>query len=347
MKNIAKKTFPPVLYLLRNSLQFYASGQEKPYVLEFDSETVSDLEVKKINLLNDSVRLFIEQNKITPVPFTTVLSPEICLEKTLSAGTGETNKEEIKKFLDMVPFENIKSKTYPLGKSFKLYAVNMDYYEIIEAAFEKFGFRAEATVPLTMFGSEVFDVNVFKKLGLARQFSLSGQPAFAGMDKNKEEVIRKNKRLLIMSGVFIVLIGVMMAMIVITMRPAKKTVVLPAVVEKPVAEEPVQTASPAARFTADQIKVKIQNASGVTGAAGGVREIFKAIGFTEITVGNVSGSVAKSNLVYTASVSAELLDKTITALKTNYPDITSLQIPDGDFGMIFTIGRDLKLKIAP
>ncbi|MEK7127136.1 MAG: LytR C-terminal domain-containing protein [Patescibacteria group bacterium] len=345
-----KQTAQAILYLERNRLQYYPSGAETPLELLFDQVMVSDLEVKKTDLLNDHIRIFIDQNKINPGSFITLLSEDICLVKVFSEGTGETRKDEIRKFLDLAPFENLRSKTYPFEKGFKLYAVNRDYYEIVEAAFEKFGFRAEATVPLSMLGTDISDKNIFKNLNLAKQYSLSGQQNLSGMNEKQKEFVGKNKRFIVMLGVFCVLILVLLSMIIFVLKPfeakskAIKTIVAPQQITVVIPTPPVVTEG---TINPREVKVEILNGSPVVGQAGQMREIFLSLGFKEITVGNISGIVPKSGLAYTASVSAQLVDKVVSRLRVNFPDLTVSQTVGGDFGIIFTIGRDLKLKIAP
>lgn len=339
-----------ILYLNRNSVQYFASGGAKSKELRFDEEVVTDLEVKKTDLLNDQIRFFIEQNKISPGHFVTLLSEDVCLVKIFPEGTQETKKEDVKKFLDSVPFENVRSKTYPFEKGFKLYAVNRDYYEIIEAAFEKFGFRADATAPLSMIGAQITDKNIFNKLNLAKQYSFSGQTNYSEMNDEQRELMMRNKRLTVMLGVFGILILVLVLMIIFVLKPfepKQKSIKMVAPPEQTVVLPTIPIASESGKINPEEIKVRILNGSPITGQAGQMREIFLGLGFKEITIGNVSGTVPKSNLVYTASVSARLLDKVVEKLKINFPDMNVSQTTNGDFGIIFTIGRDLKVKIAP
>lgn len=347
---MSKQSALAVLFLNRQSVRYLSATEDKSKELIFNSEIVSGLEVKKTDLLNDQVRLFIEQNKIPPGPFVVLLAEEICLVKIFPEGTQETKKEEIKKFLDLVPFENVRSKIYPFEKGLKLYAVNRDYYEIVEAAFEKYGFRAEATTPLSMLGPGTTDKNIFTKLNLAKQSSLSGQTSYFEMNDQQRELLARNKRLTIMLGIFGALILILVFMIIFVLKPFETKpriirVVKPS--EQTVVSPVVPVASEAGEIDPREIKVRILNGSPITGQAGQMREIFLDLGFKEITVGNVTGVVPKSNLVYTASVSAKLLDKVVEKLKTNFPDLNVSPTASGDFGMIFTIGRDLKVKIAP
>ncbi|OGG07383.1 hypothetical protein A2872_03625 [Candidatus Gottesmanbacteria bacterium RIFCSPHIGHO2_01_FULL_42_12] len=348
-----KSNFPAILYLGRGKLTFYSPASEKYPDLNFDTDLVTDLEVKKTDLMTDTVRVFIDQNKIKQAPFVTLLADEICFKKNFAVGTPEAQKEEIKKFLDLVPFENVRSKTFPFEKGFSLYAVNRDYYEIIESAFEKFGFKADATVPFTAMNFPLpngpqdnnFLPEVYKKINFVRQNTLSGQVYVAGATGDKNDFVHKNRNLLIALGILGILLSVLIAVFLVV-NPLKigqkpktiKTVSLPAEVVVPLPEQPV-AATVSAGVPAEKLKVQILNASGKVGLAGDTREIFLVLGFKEITVGTSRTSVLNTTLVYTSSVSANILDSLTTKLKVKFPDLSTQQSEGLDYSLILTIGK--------
>lgn len=335
-----KTNFPAVIFLDRQSLSFGASGMEAPLNLNFDEEHVADLDIKKTDLVNDKIRLFVEENKLVPGPLLTLLSPQICVSKVFSEGIGETKKEEIKKFLDLVPFENIRSKTFPFEKGFKLYAVNRDYYEIIEAAFEKMGFRVEATMPADLVGIENLNkenlLQIYKKLNFIKQNTISGPVVMPGSSPAKKDLVGKNKNLLIMLAVLALGVLVLVATIIIadpfgfgkkpkvieqTMAPQVKVIPAPAPEE----------ATPAAQIPIDKLRVQIIN--------GNARELFLSLGFKEVTVVTAKIPNAKTNLGYTASVSAQILDTVTAKLKEKYPNLTASPSSNLDFSLILTVGK--------
>ena len=350
---MAKPNLPAILYLSSTKLTFYHFALENALDLNFDSDLVADLEVKKSGMMIDSVRIFIDQNKLTPCPFITILAEEICYKKNFPAGSAETKKDEIKQFLDLVPFENVRSKNYSIEKGFNLIAVNRDFYEIVESAFEKFGFKADATIPFSVLSltlpvgpqDKSFTGEVYKKLSYIRQNTLSGPVFNLNTPGEKKAFIVQNKTTLFLLGVFGLLI-IVLGIILVVLNPLnigkkpqtiKKVDLTPEVVV-PAPTPPV--ASVAAEIPIDQLKVSIVNVSSLKGLAGNTRETFLELGFKEIAVGSVSKANVQTNLVYTASVSARILDLLTTKLKEKFPTLTVSQSEGLDYSLILTIGSN-------
>lgn len=337
-----KPTNPAILYLERAKLHYFTGEKDGEHVLNFNKDVINNCDVKNADLLNDQIRIFVNQNKIISGPFTTLLADDICQTKIFSEGTMDSQKTEVKKFIDLVPFENAQYNSVPWEKGFKFCVVNRDFYEIVEFSFEKIGFRAETTTPFPFLGLEKFELEkIYSKLNLARQNSFSVRADSLAANKAKEEMLTKNRRAIFLAGILLLLVIVLIVVAVITKKPTVKQIPLPEPVAK-VEEVFDQPATKSAVVSVDQLTVKIKNASGVINAAGDLREVLKKLGFVEINIATDRTLASQSGLIYTEKVPAEILDLTLNKIKIGYPNIVVSQTASAEADLIFTIGRDQK-----
>lgn len=90
-------------------------------------------------------------------------------------------------------------------------------------------------------------------------------------------------------------------------------------------QEPVSASPSATPKAADKSKVKIevQNGTGITGEAAYLQTQLKALGYTNITVGNASSQDATATTVtFAKSLSADVVDELTKKLKDLYKDVT-------------------------
>lgn len=139
------------LYLGRDRFDFYGTGFTNILTFPFSQAIIRDLEILNDAQLQTEIGQFIQQYNIPPENITIVLSPSVLFEKDIS---GSPTPEEIQKFLDSVPFEDILSSTIPIENGIRVVAANKSFYETLQATFSKSGSMIEAVIPYLVFGQD-------------------------------------------------------------------------------------------------------------------------------------------------------------------------------------------------
>jgi len=215
-----------ILYLGKNSLALYDEKTKRIFQLNFRPEVVKDLEVINPDQLNLSVKSLVDSNKIVPSALIMIVSHNMFFEKDFPPLSKEQQVIEIQKFLDNVPFETIRAKTFQSAKTNKIVAANGHFIDSVKKAFEPLGFAITIAIPSMAFG--IVDEglnqgtirlilskhNSFKQYNLLKDETLDANPPVSQKEsereingeKNKEKLNRKN---LIAIGIFVLLIVVL------------------------------------------------------------------------------------------------------------------------------------------
>lgn len=167
-----------IIFLQKDKFDFYSPGLIKIIEFRFVPEIIHDLEVINRELLENLIKLFVSNNKIAPGELTIVLADNACFIKDFimpsavpstqqknvaqlspvafpNTQASEKVREDIKFFIDHVPFENVLSREFHMGNGTKVLAVNKDFFEAIKNAFEKAGFRVNAVLPGVVFENNI------------------------------------------------------------------------------------------------------------------------------------------------------------------------------------------------
>lgn len=143
--------------------------------------------------------------------------------------------EQSKEFIEHVPFDKVVSKVIPISNGIKVVAVNLDFYEAFKTAFEKLGFKVNAVIPGIVFGNgistkPVLDIvtanTVLQQTEAVKEYDLLNQVAFVAPTKQSADIDKgieveekpkkkNNKRVFVMLGVFGVLIGILLLVLVL------------------------------------------------------------------------------------------------------------------------------------
>src|SRR5258706_6541264 len=145
-----------IILLDRTTLSYYTRRNQAPLVWQYPPEAARDLEIISKDQLIAQLTKFIETSKIPlsnciifladamlfmrdflppqpvlPQPAVAKGQVPAPVQKPLNATEEAAKREDdIKHFLDTVPFENVASKNYPIGKGgTRVVAANRDFYE--------------------------------------------------------------------------------------------------------------------------------------------------------------------------------------------------------------------------
>ncbi len=219
------KRQPAILFLDRNSFDFFVSGAANALRFQFSDNVIASLEIANMEALENQIKVIVGQNSIPSARITMILSSNVVFEKDLPETVPlEQKEEEVQKFWDTVPFEDIDSKSIKLNNGERIIAVNNNLCNALKTSFEKIGFAIEMIVPYEALGPDLWNITyldpqnsreILKRVDSFKQYSfeLLGEEKTIKNPQNSKDILPPKKspkvRLYIMAGVFIFLIVVL------------------------------------------------------------------------------------------------------------------------------------------
>lgn len=172
-----------ILYLTKTFFDFYAVGMSNTLRYTFSAETIRNLDIVTPDDLVQQIHIFTSANKLPSSNILMLLSDDLlfCKEFPMSSGVNLTHEDEIRNFLDAVPFDHVLNKLYKLEKREILVATNLDYFTKFQEAFKNNESRIEEVVPIFLLGKTINLDNgmpqevahvILDKLGTIRPWSM-------------------------------------------------------------------------------------------------------------------------------------------------------------------------------
>ena len=214
-----------LLYIDRNGFYYYGAGQSTILNMAFLPTSVKDLDVVDQKSLENQIQTFSLQAKLVPSTISIIISPNLVFEKDIVTTDPQKQKEEMDKFISLVPFDTVASKTFPIQNGIKVIGVNEDIYLSIKTSFEKLGSIVTLVIPYQSLGADSALINNFtaqnvatilKRLDRLKEFNLlpnkDRSPLPQGAtDEHLQNTpnIKKNKRAYLMVGLLVVLLVIL------------------------------------------------------------------------------------------------------------------------------------------
>jgi len=239
--------YPLIIYLKRNTIHVIGSTLPNPVTWDIPTTQIADLEVLKLMDFENFIKAHILELKIEPVQTALILSEETYFEKEIPFPTQPIHEDTAKMtrdFFENAPFEHLSTATFTLEKSSKIIATNQELLAAIQSAFESAGFLIIAIVPAFLVAQFNVDLKqgldqkqagvLFQHFEALKAYSLfPHQDILISPEENSSPTVKKpgGNRIIILVGIFVILIGVLVALIFIqsqqnaaTLRPSKNTI---------------------------------------------------------------------------------------------------------------------------
>ncbi len=152
-----------VIYLHRDRFEIYSPLP--PRILEFNfvTDLVRDMEIINKDFLLNILKIFIQNNKLTPSNLIIVIANNACFVRDFNRDTSdkppiEKTQEinsQIDEFLEHVPYEDVSGKTFDFQKGIRVFAVNQELFEVLKFAFEQEGFAVDSVLPAGVFSNDI------------------------------------------------------------------------------------------------------------------------------------------------------------------------------------------------
>jgi hypothetical protein len=376
------KSHPIILFIDRFGFGIYQDSIISIPKFNFTQDLVSNLDVVDKDKLTELISTFIQVNKIAPSSLAAILSDDIIYIKDLASPTqkpapGQTiakpdliddkeHEDDVKNFLEDVPFEDVLAKVIKTGTINRIVAVNKDLVMGTIDVFINKGSTLEAVVPAFMYGQNVNFTSgltsenaksILGNLETLKSGNLLTDPEKAAMSLGLENQLGtspvtfakkpRNIRQYILVGVFVLLL-IVLAVVYLTLgrSPAPETAKrkVPSVnvpVTSPIPVPSSTESSPASPSAAlNGIKIEIIQASQEDEKAEELKSALISIGYLNIVneVSDVS-IPAKSSVIFSKDIPADLRTNIIVEIKKTIADVTVLESQDSNSTINISLGK--------
>ncbi len=263
----------------------------------------------------------------------------------------EDLETSIKNYLDAVPFEDIISKRYPIQNGIRVLAANSNFYQAIKSVFEKYDFHIDLVIPAFLYEPKIkltSDLNketanmVFKKLDSFKQENLLASKTNIEIQAQAEQAANTdtislsppaakkssgNLRVFILLGIFVILIGVLIAVYIISNQsPSKPAVTTPSVVvSSPTLLPPIVTpeasssaaliSSSSALLKEKSLTVTIINTSNTAKQVNILKESLTQSGYKKVTVQDSSSTTSLKTVInFSKKVPQDIRDEILSII---------------------------------
>lgn len=356
-----------IIYIDRNTLHLFFEGKGGPIVFELPKTVISDLEIINKEQLDLQIKSFIETNKIPHSQGTIILSDNIVFEKEIARVVDETQQEqEVRKFLDAIPFEHVGFRTVPTQNGVKVAAANQDLYQSVKDALEKMNFKIIHVVPATLLEKNEKDAlnslsqesikPLLKKLDTLKNVDLlidERQEKIKKQEQKKLPFFVQYKRILIVIFFIFSIILLAYALFTFFNVPKKSPLIKNSRVNfdetSPTPTAPQATINPQAGTTAntesssgasDQIKIQIQKTSSTNNQANKLADQLRSVGFINvqlITSSNVNN--VETIILLSSHLTSQIRAKIIQEAKNVFPNLTTQETDVSNFDVVIILGK--------
>lgn len=377
-----------VVLLQRAQLSVFRSSSGKIVSLPFDPAVVQDLEVLNEEVFCKQLSTFLQQQKLTKASVimlldtSTYFSQKADLEESskeskakakaepedqaetekklekISLTTELENKKKV--FAQSVPFANVFSAVVTIGKEKFFVALNRDFYEPVIKVFSEKDLKVTSILPISvvspLFGNGGFTAQAALAL-IKSEDKYNSHDFLENSLKTDAPIVSTalpsdpsdKKRLVLMSVLFLLLIGVLVVVILWSRQrdqqlASQPVVVLPVVEQTPVPTatpqnmEIPQTSSQSGELVQDAISVEIIDASGGATSSALLQQQLTEGGYLGVTVTSGQSTITGPVVVsYSQTPPLDSVESVARVLENLGYIIRLEEVEDTNVGVVITL----------
>lgn len=214
------------LYVEKDKGILYATDLDLPLTVSFPRDVIDNLEVVDKSKLDQIFSDFITKNKLKPMHVFIILNNSVTIEKELKEVPPSLQGVETEKFLDLVPFHQILSKTYNFSSKTIIATANRDLVGNIVSAFHENLFSVTGVIPQSileeLFFPEKKDFDqkiVLKKIENLKRYFFPLEIERHEKTFAHNTSLLKNVQFMILVGIFILLLIILCIQLYIQIFP--------------------------------------------------------------------------------------------------------------------------------
>ncbi len=224
-----------VCYIDNNKALIYQSAIGSILQINFPPDVISDQELVNRGKFEQIIESFLEANKLEKGIIIFIYPPGITIEKDFPDELTGNKNEEIQKFIDMVPFEEVLSKIYKLNRKTKVVAINQEIYESMKNIFSNKKFLVLGVIPSTVLQETVEELSknidlafIANKIYSLKQYSIVNEGELSNQNaKEKSGLKKQNIRGYVLIIIFVILLFILIILAVIKLFPRSSSKDLP------------------------------------------------------------------------------------------------------------------------
>lgn len=139
-----------ILYTEKNKAVLYVTGAQNPMVMQFPRDIVKHLEIVDETKFQQLIVHFLVRHELKPMNLLIVLGSDITFEKELDNTPLSLLHVEEEKFLDIVPFHQIITKTFRINGKAYIIASNRSFTDKLIDTLHEESFSVLGVVPFSM-----------------------------------------------------------------------------------------------------------------------------------------------------------------------------------------------------
>lgn len=263
-------------------------------------------------------------------------------------------------FIDVVPFDEIASKSYKIDKITKLVVTNKSLYEVMVRILNKLNFIVDSVVPITVIPKGILDTpvinqenskKILRKFENVAVFSLLEENSFAlsqaalsphGITMSTKVSTKREYLLIGVFGLLILILGIVVYSTFLSPSKDRKiasefravsptVVILPTAIPTPV---PVSTVS--AQLSKEFLRIQITG--GTTSQVNLLRQDFINNGYKNITPSpNNVPSAGRATVVFSSLLTTEIKDSILEQLRQSFLNVTAQEAEISDVDIIVNL----------
>ncbi len=358
-----------VFFVERSGIFYYGGNVHAVVFFPYPQGVVTDLEIVNAEDLRTQLHNWIKTNKIEPTLCAILFASNSTFLKEIPLTEPLEKREELKKtFVDLVPFNETLFAEYTFDKSIIVAVVNKRLTIILRDIIQEAGFSVENIAPAAaLYGASQlngFDANtaqdVLKKASVLKAGAFSLIEKEVGEESSGEgaPVAKNNKRLYLLVGLFVVLIGILV-IVYFTMMP-KATPPRNKVVRRPPLATPQvvvtqsistesasldsnkQTSASKTQASKADLKIRVLNGSGIAGQADTIRSRLQEKSYVTIETGNAPTlQTAKTLLIFKTDVGEKERKEILNILEFYFESVSVQEKNDIDSDVLITTSQSV------
>lgn len=331
-----------IIFIYRDRIFFCDPTLQKSLEYKMGNDIIRDLEIVDQVGLEKALKKFLLEFLTEDNETLIILNKNTYFRKSIDNPqiTATEKKTIIDDFSDLVPFDDIFVKQFTLKKQIEILAINREFYEPILNTLQKLNFNITMILPELVVEDVVGEASctpqendaLLKVIGKLGAYDLlgAGHKLVTKYNAEIEPIKERNKRLMVLVGVFGFLIILLVGAIIFNSTrtyddPQPESLLLDdevvTAVIKPPESSPTtspeattgaelatpEDASSVATLELEQYSIRVLNGSGIVGQAGIVRDDLQEAGFSDIDIGNAQRITSnKTQILMTPTLPASV-----------------------------------------
>lgn len=159
-----------IIFLQKDKFHIYSPYLPNIFEFRFVPELIQDFDLINHELFENLLKVFLTNNKIPASGMIIVIGDNAAfikdfiqtqqqqlnpLQQQQPPPTLAELQDQANDYLQLVPYETVASKTFPLANGIRAFATNQDIYEALKNVLEKLGFIFQGVFPGFVFGQDI------------------------------------------------------------------------------------------------------------------------------------------------------------------------------------------------